>query len=70
MAHDGGQHGDVYDVVGRAAAGKVEARPVRLGAAVGSRMEVLDGLAEGDKVVVRGNERLRPGAKIKVVGES
>jgi len=27
-------------------------------------------LAEGDKVVVRGNERLRPGAKIKVVGES
>ena len=48
----------------------VEARPVRLGAAVGSRFEVLEGLSEGDRVVVRGNERLRPGAKVRVVGES
>jgi len=33
-------------------------------------MEVLDGLGEGEQVVVRGNERLRPGAKIRIVGES
>ncbi len=49
---------------------EVQARPVRLGAAVGSRMEVLDGLGEGEQVVVRGNERLRPGTKIQVIGES
>ncbi len=58
------------DTVFVAKGGEVQARPVRLGVAVGSRMEVLDGLGEGEQVVVRGNERLRPGAKIQVVGES
>ncbi len=58
------------DIVFVAKGDEVEARPVRLGTAVGSRMEVLDGLGEGEQVVVRGNERLRPGAKIQVVGES
>lgn len=58
------------DIVFVAKGDEVQARPVRLGAAVGSRMEVLDGLGEGEQVVVRGNERLRPGAKIQVVGES
>lgn len=42
-----------------------EIRPVRLGASVGSRFEVLDALKPGDVVVVRGNERLRPGQKIR-----
>ena len=45
-------------------------RPVRLGAAVGSRFEVLDGLKDGDKVVVRGNERLKPGDKVRIIGAS
>jgi RND family efflux transporter MFP subunit len=58
------------DTVFVAKDGEVEARQVKLGAAVGSRMEVLAGLGEGEQVVVRGNERLRPGAKIQVVGES
>ena len=58
------------DIVFVAKGDEVQARPVRLGAAVGSRMEVLDGLGEGEQVVVRGNERLRPGAKIQVVGGS
>ena len=40
-------------------------RTVRLGEAVGSRFIVLGGLAPGDLVVVRGNERLRPGQKVK-----
>jgi SOS-response transcriptional repressor LexA len=31
---------------------------------LGDRYEVLDGLQEGDLVVVRGNERLRPGQDI------
>lgn len=44
--------------------GKAEARPVRLGEAVGSYFEVLEGLSQGDLVVVRGNERLRPGQAV------
>ncbi len=59
---------DIVFVV--AAERAVEARPVRLGAAVGSRFEVLQGLSAGERVVVRGNERLKPGDKIRVIGES
>ena len=40
-------------------------RPVHLGEAVGGRFEVVDGLKPGDLVVVRGNERLRPGQKVR-----
>lgn len=36
-------------------------KTVELGEAVGSRFVVLSGLAKGDEVVVRGNERIRPG---------
>jgi len=49
-----------YVVVGDEATMK----PVVLGEAIGSRFEVLNGLVDGDQVVVRGNERLRPGAKV------
>ncbi len=45
-----------------------EPKPVRLGAAVGSRFEVVDGLADGDLVVVRGNERLQPGQAVTYPG--
>jgi RND family efflux transporter MFP subunit len=44
---------------------KAQMRSVRLGDAVGSRFEVLSGLDNGDLVVVRGNERLRPGQKVR-----
>ncbi len=47
--------------------GTAQIRPVRLGVAVGGRFEVEDGLEAGEVVVIRGNERLRPGQK--VVGE-
>lgn len=43
---------------------KAEVRPVQLGEAVGGRFEVLGGLQPGDLVVVRGNERLRPGQAV------
>lgn len=49
-------------------AGKAISRPVRLGEAVGDRFEVLDGLAPGDVVVVRGNERLRPDQPVSYDG--
>jgi RND family efflux transporter MFP subunit len=48
----------------------VEQREIAVGEAVGSRYEVLDGLQQGDQVVVRGNERLRPGDKVRVDGAS
>ncbi len=44
--------------------GAADMRSIRLGEAVGSRFEVVDGLEQGDLVVVRGNERLRQGQKI------
>ncbi len=40
-------------------------RPVQLGRAVGSRFEVLGGLTPGEIVVIRGNERLLPGQKVR-----
>ena len=48
--------------------GTAQIRPVQLGAAVGGRFEVLGGLGPGESVVVRGNERLRPGQPITVGG--
>ena len=48
--------------------GKADRRRVRLGRASGTRFEVLDGLAEGDLAIVRGNERLRPGQPVLVPG--
>ena len=46
--------------------GKAEIRTVTLGESVGSRFVVRDGLSVGDLVVIRGNERLRPGQAITV----
>ena len=45
--------------------GKARPQPVTIGAAIAGRFEVEGGLSEGDLVVVRGNERLRPGQAIK-----
>ena len=44
--------------------GKAQPRQVTIGVALGDRFEVLAGLTEGDIVVTRGNERLRPGQDI------
>ncbi|MEL6838101.1 MAG: efflux RND transporter periplasmic adaptor subunit [Pseudomonadota bacterium] len=48
--------------------GKAAPRTVTIGAALGDTFEVLTGLAPGDEVVVRGNERLRPGQDIMPMG--
>ena len=45
--------------------GAAEVRFVKLGEAVGPRFQVLSGLEPGDKVVIRGNERLRPGQNVR-----
>lgn len=46
--------------------GKARLQPVTLGEAFGARFEVLTGLKPGDRVVVRGNERLRGGQRVRI----
>ena len=46
--------------------GVAKPRPIKLGEAIASYVEVLSGLEAGDMVVVRGNERLRPDAKVRI----
>lgn len=48
--------------------GAAQPRTIQIGAALGDRFEVLSGLNAGDMVVVRGNERLRPGQPIAAGG--
>ena len=50
--------------------GIAQPRFVELGEAFGMRFEVLDGLQPGDRVVVRGNERLMPGQAVTFDGAS
>lgn len=46
---------------------KVARRPIRVGRAVGTRWEVLDGVAAGDRVMTEGSQRVKVGDKVKVV---
>ena len=48
--------------------GKAVQRKVVLGEAFGDRFEIVSGLAPGDLVVTRGNERLRPGQDVQIRG--
>ena len=43
---------------------KAVPQPVKLGQAVQDRIEIKSGLAPGQLVVIRGNERLRPGQPV------
>jgi membrane fusion protein (multidrug efflux system) len=45
--------------------GKVERRPVRVGRSVGDRWLVEDGLAAGDRVIVEGLQKIRPGVPVQ-----
>lgn len=47
--------------------GFAKLRPVELGSPVGDRLEVVDGLSEGDLAVIRGNERLRPNQPVQMM---
>ena len=44
--------------------GVAQIKPVELGDGIGDRFVIKKGLAKGDEVVIKGNERLRPGQKI------
>ena len=46
---------------------KIETRNVKTGAAVGNRWLVTEGLQAGDRVVVEGLQKVRPGSPVRVV---
>jgi multidrug efflux system membrane fusion protein len=48
----------------------VSVRPVKLGVTDGERVEILSGLAPGDRIVIDGADKLRDGAKIVVRSET
>ena len=48
--------------------GQAVRRTVTLGATVGRLVVVTSGLAEGERVITDGQSRLRPGARVRVVG--
>ncbi len=45
---------------------KVEVRPLKVGRTQGSNWVVLDGLKAGDKVIVEGLQKIRPGAPVRI----
>lgn len=49
--------------------GKAESRPVRLGDMFGDRIEILEGLQEGEKIVLAGLMNVSDGTAVRVVDE-
>jgi multidrug efflux pump subunit AcrA (membrane-fusion protein) len=56
----------VLEDSGEGGAPSVSERRVRTGRAFGGEMEITDGLEPGARVVVRGNEGLREGQRVRV----
>lgn len=56
---------DGFEVVIATGEGTAQPRSIEIGAAIGNRFVVLDGVSAGELVVVRGNERLRAGQAIR-----
>lgn len=48
----------------------VRERLVKTGLVFDGRVEILDGLAVGERVVIRGNEALREGQQVRIIGET
>ena len=46
----------------------VEKVEVRTGLRIPGYVEILDGLADGDQVVTHGNDKLKPGDKLNIIG--
>lgn len=52
------------------AEGKVQQRPLSLDRAIGDQWLVASGLTAGERVVVEGMQKARPGSSVKVVGDA
>src|SRR5499427_2291607 len=63
-----GGAGPVVWVVGPAQT--VSPRPVKVGAVTGGRIEIVEGLQPGDRIVVAGVTQLRDGQKVRDLGEA
>jgi membrane fusion protein (multidrug efflux system) len=67
------QRGVAHDPQGNAVAmvvnaeGKVEARPLKTERAIGNQWLVSEGLKNGDKVIIEGLQKIRPGAAVTAV---
>jgi multidrug efflux system membrane fusion protein len=46
----------------------VSVKPVKIGDRSGERVVVLDGIKVGDRIVLEGTDRLRAGAKVRIIG--
>ncbi len=64
IVHTGGQ--TALFVVGPE--GTAERRTVRTGIEDGGRVQILEGVAEGERVATAGHNRLRDGAKVRIAG--
>jgi membrane fusion protein (multidrug efflux system) len=49
------------------ASGKVQQRAITVDRAIGDKWLVSSGLAPGDRVIVEGSQKVRPGASVKAV---
>ena len=59
-------NGDNFSVFVVDEKGNAQVRPIEVGLRLPGRLEVLKGLNPGDKVVVEGTQKLRPGAPVKL----
>jgi multidrug efflux system membrane fusion protein len=64
---DSVQHGSKGTYVYVVEEGKAKIRPIKLGALEGARTSVVEGLAEGEQVVLEGIDRLWDGKDVKVM---
>ena len=60
----------VYEPDAESGMGKAQRRNVTIGFTDSERLEVLSGLSQGELVITVGQEGLRPGATVRVVGEN
>lgn len=61
-------NGDTTLVFAITATNTAVMKPVKTGIRLAGRVEIVDGLTEGERVVVEGVQKLRPGAPVKVSG--
>jgi len=63
-------HGDHSSVVVMNSAGKAEFRDVQIGVRLEGKAEILEGLQEGERVVVEGYQKMGPGTTVLISPES
>ena len=49
--------------------GLAKQKTIEVGISVGNKIEILNGLVEGELVVIKGNENLRPNEEIKIISK-